>query len=79
MRLSMDPADEGFNERLGRRATITLNGEPVANCITADEEAGFVIVRVVDAAGKASRGPRGGYFTQRIDGDVRIEISRARQ
>lgn len=45
VRISADPNDPGFDERKARRASVTLDGQPVARCVTADEEAGLVVVR----------------------------------
>lgn len=43
MRIAADPNDP---DHYDGRATITLDGEPVVNCVVADEEAGYV--RVID-------------------------------
>ncbi|HRO03126.1 MAG TPA: hypothetical protein PLS69_05935 [Terricaulis sp.] len=70
----MDPSDVGYDERLGRRAHILLNGAPLAYCITADEEAGEVVVIVRDARGRPALSENGKRLTQRIWGDVKIVI-----
>ena len=55
-RISIRPDDSGFKQHRHARTngyqwTITLNGEPVLGCITADSEHGMVVRYKHDTAG----------------------------
>lgn len=63
MRLSADSEDPGYAEyhhalARGQRPVITLDGEEVRRCITADEEEGFVLACVLDLKGNLQVDPR---------------------
>lgn len=68
MRLSLDSDDAGFNERLARMAGVRLDGELMHRAITADEEAGEVIVRTDE------RGPSGSVVLATRRGHVSIVL-----
>lgn len=74
MRLSINQSDPGF--RQGARANVFLNGEPVRRCITADEEAGFVIVHKADDTGRVLIA-NGELVEETLYGAVIIEVIHA--
>lgn len=47
MRVSVEPTDRGYNDA-ARMCDVTLDGQPLKECITADEEAGIAICYVVE-------------------------------
>jgi hypothetical protein len=65
MRVSARTNDSGFvADRSGIK--VFLNGEQIFDCILADEEAGIVVLRERDAAGKLI-----------VDGDHLREVERS--
>ena len=54
MRVSADKNDPGFENfnPMKYHYEVLLDGEPVSNCITADEENGFVLVYLLNGNGK---------------------------
>lgn len=52
MRVSADPSDPGFRPGLVN-ACVYLDGAPLKNVVTADEESGTVQVLALDDAGNA--------------------------
>jgi hypothetical protein len=52
MRLSADPRDPGYHKLAHMTGiTITLDGEPLRDVVTADEDLGIVLVQVRDRDG----------------------------
>ena len=51
MRVTVDRRDPAYDPE-HRRAIVFLDGKRVERCITADDEAGLVVVHPVDDAGK---------------------------
>jgi hypothetical protein len=61
MRVSARPGDQGYiRDRSG--ICVYLDGERVFDCVLADEDAGFVIVRQRDSSGRLF-----------VDGDHEVE------
>ena len=54
MRVSVDIDDPGFENfnPMKYHYEVLLDGDPVNNCITADEEKGFVLVYLLNGNGK---------------------------
>lgn len=82
MRISSDRNDPGYQAFAeardhGKTVRVFLNGEEVQKCTVADEEAGFVKRRVLDADGKVQVDPHDPevIWEERVYGDVRIVIA----
>jgi hypothetical protein len=76
MRVSIEEKDPGREtyarlRALGRDVRVLLNGVPLDNCVTADDERGFVRVVAAEACGEAKR-------IVTLYGRVAIEIYDAR-
>lgn len=72
MRVSVTPGDPGY-QRDTQNFQITLDGERVERCLTADEEEGFVEVLAVDDAGEiVLNATRDEFVTEIRRGVVRV-------
>lgn len=73
MRLSVELGDPGYQpSHITRFARVTLNGQELRSCITADEEAGIAIVHKFDRNGRPVV-VGGDVLTETLHGVVRIE------
>jgi hypothetical protein len=72
MRISVDPKDRGYDPVLSRTARVFLDGRPLTNCITADEEIGEAICYAIDEFGRLiAEGDR--IKMETLKGVVKIE------
>jgi len=76
MRLSVDPDDPGYMERLvGAAVKVFLDGVERAQVFTADTEKRLVVVPVLDANGRMQlNADRTGVLRETLYGHVRIEL-----
>jgi hypothetical protein len=77
MRLSVEPGDPGYDHAgytgLWMHATVTLDGEILTNCITADEEKGTALCYLL-VDGKPQHDGVGGLRRVELHGKVKIEL-----
>jgi len=74
MRLSLNHRDRAYDPMKIGSAHITLNGETIERCVTADEEEGFVDFYTIDPEGRLAIGSNR-VKIERKTGTVRIKLA----
>jgi hypothetical protein len=78
MRLSVIKGDPGYSPHMFG-ASVLLDGAEIKYVVTADEEAGYVVIYLRDSAGHFMfNGSRTGIVSKTIHGIVQINVPKVR-